>query len=175
MRRDGGVTKLIRNGGIAVMPTDTILGVVASARSPRAVERLYRLRKRERTKPFIVLIASASEVKQFGIIMTPRLSTLLTRLWPGPVSVVLSCPVAKFRYLHRGTDSLAFRVPKPAALRRLLRSTGPLVAPSANRAGEPPCRTIAEARTAFGDAVDAYIPGRARSGTPSAVIQVIRS
>ncbi len=174
MRRDGGVAKLIRNGGIVVMPTDTILGVVASAKSPRAVERLYRLRKRERAKPFIVLIASAGEVKQFGIIPTPRLAALLNRVWPGPVSVVLLCPAAKFRYLHRGTGSLAFRVPQSAALRRFLRAAGPLVAPSANRAGESPCRTVREARAVFGAAVDVYMPGRVRSSAPSVVLKALR-
>jgi tRNA A37 threonylcarbamoyladenosine synthetase subunit TsaC/SUA5/YrdC len=91
------------------------------------------------------------------------------------VSVVLACSRQRFRYLHRGTGSIAFRVPKSSALRTLLAATGPLVAPSANRAGEPSCRTIAEARAVFGTAVDMYVPSRARSGAPSAVIQVLRS
>ena len=181
MNREEAAKILVR-GGIAVMPTDTLLGIVGSALRPKTVERIYRVRCRDQRKPLIVLIASQRELKRFGIVMTPRLAAFLRNVWlvrqvhgrPVPVSVVLPCPHSRFRYLHRGTETIAFRVPASAPLRSLLRATGPLVAPSANRAGEPSCRTIAEARRAFGDAVDAYLPGRSGSATPSLVIKVLR-
>ena len=190
------------------MPTDTILGLVGSALRRETVERIYEIRKRDRRKPLIVLIASTRDLARFGITPSPRLAAFLGRVWPGPaqpsrkasadakavadksagaVSVVLACPGKKFRYLHRGTETVAFRVPKPPAFRRFLTVTGPLVAPSANFAGEPPAKTIAEARRMFGNKVDAYlpgvghlgrpksgVPGRTRSSAPSLVVRILR-
>ena len=48
------LAKILKNGGIAVMPTDTIYGIVASALDSKAVERLYAVRKRNPNKPFII-------------------------------------------------------------------------------------------------------------------------
>ena len=179
------VIRILKQGGVAVMPSDTILGIMGSALRSRTVERIYRLRGRNRKKPLIVLIKSSRSLIRFGIRPSPHLATFLRRVWPGPVqpsrkasagavSVVLPCPGSRFRYLHRGTGTIAFRVPQPPALRKLLTKTGPLVAPSANREGEPPARTVAEARRTFGDKVDIYMSGRSRTSAPSLVVRVLR-
>ncbi|MEK7513183.1 MAG: L-threonylcarbamoyladenylate synthase [Patescibacteria group bacterium] len=168
------IVHCLKNGGIGVMPTDTLYGLVGSALRSATVARIYRVRHREPGKPFIVLIASPVDVKKFGVRLPPRTVAVLEKLWPGPVSVILPCPGAKFRYLHRGTRSLAFRVPKPPALRALLRKTGPLVAPSANPAGRPPAATPRAAWNYFGANVDFYVGGGRLSGAPSALIEVKR-
>ena len=169
----------LRKGGVGVLPTDTIYGIVGSAFSEKAVARIYRLRKRNLKKQFIVLIGSISGLKKFGVV-APLLHPPLLRgeglggvgLWPGKVSVILPVPARKFAYLHRGTKSIAFRLPRPAALRALLKKTGPLVAPSANIEGEPPSRTIKKAKKYFGDKVDFYVDGGTRASQPSTLVRI---
>lgn len=164
------------------MPTDTILGLVGAALRRKTVERLYRVRKRNPKRPFIILIASARELSKFGIRPDTRVQQFLKAVWPldstrgkpGAVSVILPCPSAKFRYLHRGTKTLALRVPKPNALRALLEKTGPLVAPSANPEGKPPARTVGEAIRYFGTKVDVYVDGKSRRSMPSLIIEIKR-
>lgn len=164
------------------MPTDTIYGIVGSAMKRKTVERIYRLRKRNPKKPFIILISSARDLAKFGIRSDARVKAFLNKVWPGPVSVILPCLTPKFRYLHRGTKTLAFRVPKPKATRALLEKTGPLVAPSANVEGKPPARNIGEAIRYFGDKVDVYVKdkrsapptGGRRSAIPSLLIEIKR-
>lgn len=165
------IVEAVRAGKIGVTPTDTIYGVVCSALNKDAVENLYKIRERNEHKPCIVLIADSSELAQFGILPDTALSKELSRVWPGSVSVVIDCFNNEFTYLHRGTNSLAFRVPDDSALRDFLKQTGPLIAPSANPEGEPPAKTIEEARTYFGDTVDFYLDGGERVGEPSTLVK----
>jgi len=167
------VAGLLKNGAVGVMPTDTIYGIVGSALRRDTVERIYHLRKRDPEKPMIILIASPGDLKSFGISPSPRTKKILGNVWPGKVSVVLPCPSKKFHYLHRGTKTLAFRMPAPPHLRRLLRATGPLVAPSANFEGEEPARTITEAKRYFGENVEFYgSAGRRTASKPSTLISL---
>lgn len=165
---------LLRDGGIAVIPTDTIYGVVARAQDKKVMEKLYALRRKTPEKPFIVLISSITELAGFGITPTPAVSRLLRTVWPGKVSVILPCRAKKFSYLHLGTEALAFRLPKSKKLQALLKKTGPLVAPSANPEGEKPAETISEAKKYFGDNVDVYVSaGKKISGKPSTLVSLL--
>ncbi len=159
-------------GQLVVLPTDTIYGIAASARQPAAVERLYAVRQRETTKPCIVLLAERSGLREFGITLNLPMRRQLDECWPGPTSIVLPCPAAKFKYLHRGTGTLAFRVPDYPALQDLLWQTGPVLAPSANLPGRPPATTIAEARAYFRDRAAVYIDGGELQGAASRLIAV---
>lgn len=161
-------------GGVAVIPTDTVYGIVAVAADARAVARVYAVRGRDPGKACIVLLPDAAALRGFGIVPDVATGALLSRVWPGPVSVVLSVPPARMAAdmsLHRGTGQIAFRVPADDALRALLRQTGPLIAPSANPQGMPPATTVVMARAYFGAMVDAYADGGTRAGVPSAVVR----
>ncbi|MDE1919587.1 MAG: threonylcarbamoyl-AMP synthase [Patescibacteria group bacterium] len=162
--------KMSKQGSVGVIPTDTLYGIVASAFSEEAVERVYTLKKRTPAKPCIILIPSSAYLVQFGVVLTAERQNLLSRYWPGPVSVVLPCGDDVPEYLHRGTHTLSFRVPDNAALTQFLRESGPLIAPSANPEGMPPAKTIEEAKKYFGDQVDFYLDGGTCTGMPSTVI-----
>ncbi len=165
--REEKLAKTLREGGLAVMPTDTIYGIVARAEDPKAVERVYKVRGRDRKKPCIILIGRQSQLKKFSVRLSETQKRTLGRYWPGPVSVVLDCLSEKFSYLHRGTKTLAFRLPDEPALRKLLLKTGPVCAPSANAEGAPPARNILEAKKYFGKKVDFYASGGESSAESS--------
>ncbi|HWQ60604.1 MAG TPA: L-threonylcarbamoyladenylate synthase [Candidatus Fimivivens sp.] len=162
----------IREGSVGVIPTDTLYGLVASALDPAAVVRVYGIRARETDKPCIVLFSGISDLGIFGIDPDNRTHELLSRVWPGPVSVVLPCSGAEWEYLHRGTGTIAFRVPKDDALHEFLVKAGPVIAPSANRAGEKPAVTAAEAEAYFGDHIDFVVDGGILGGVPSTVARI---
>ncbi len=170
---DINLIKILNVGGVAVIPTDTIYGIVGSALKPEIVARIYRLRKRSVKKPMIVLIASIQELGRFGVRLSPAVTRFLRGAWPGRVSVALPMPGKKWEYLHRGTRYIAFRVPLKKALRELLAKTGPLVAPSANLEGKPPAKTTHEARKYFGAKVDCYVDGGELVRRPSTLVKVI--
>ncbi|HEY4512209.1 MAG TPA: L-threonylcarbamoyladenylate synthase [Candidatus Paceibacterota bacterium] len=156
----------INNEGIVVFPTDTLYGILGSAFSKKAVERIYGVKGRNTKKPLIVLTSKISGLKKFGIREIPK---ELKKIWPGKVTVIL--PTKKFPYIHRGSNSIAFRIPKDKNLLKLLAKTGPLVAPSANPEGKPPARNIKEAKKYFGDNIDLYVAGESKSGKPSTIVK----
>jgi len=161
----------IVGGDIAVIPTDTIYGIVAQATKPSAVQKIYDVKQRNPSKPFIILISSLDDLKLFGITTSKTVGNLLANYWPGPVSIILDCPNQKFEYLHRGTDALAFRLPQNESIRQLINATGPLVAPSANPEGLPTATNINEAKAYFDGQITCFVEGNV-NGNPSRVIRI---
>ncbi len=165
---------LLKQNKIIVYPTDTLYGILGRALSKRVVLRIYKVKGRDDDKPFIILISSLSDLKKFNI--SDRLirvnGGIVERVWPGPVSVILPCTSTKFSYLHRGTKSLAFRMPKDKELQKILNITGPLVAPSANPQGEVPARNIKQAKKYFGNKIDGYYGSNKKTGKPSTIISL---
>lgn len=164
----GEAARQLGAGAVGVAPTDTLYGIVGSALKPATVERIYDLRRRERDKPLIVLIGDWADFDRLRIVIPDRARVLLNRVWPGPVSVVLAAAFPELAYLHRGTDSIAFRMPAKPALRTLLKAVGPLVAPSANLAGEDPALTPEEAYAYFGD--DVFYMDEGRLNNPASAL-----
>lgn len=162
---------IIKRGGIIIAPTDTIYGVLGSALNKKTVENIYKIRERNPKKPFIILISSIADLELFKIKISKKTESTLKKVWPGKVSVILPCLSNKFHYLHRGTKSLAFRLPKKKKLLEILLKTGPLVAPSANPEGFPPAKNISEAKRYFRKKVDLYVDGGDKNSQPSKLIR----
>ncbi len=171
-RFDQKIVEIIKNKGVGVLPTDTIYGLVGSALSKKVVKRIYQLRKRRLSKPMIILIGSEDDLKIFRIKINKKIKEILKNFWPGKVSIILPCPHKKFFYLHRGTKTLAFRLPKNKKLINFLKKTGPLVAPSANLEGKKPAETIKEAKKYFGEKIDFYLDGGRIKSLPSTLIAI---
>ena len=166
------VSAPLSQGKIGVIPTDTIYGLVGKALLPKTVERIYEIKGRKPDKPLITLISTLEDLKLFEIKIDAETKKVLEKYWPGKVSVILPCPNQEFEYLHRGTKTLAFRLPDYPELTHLITQTGPLVAPSANPEGLPPAKNIKEAREYFGDEVDFYYAKGILKSLPSTLIEV---
>ena len=160
------------SGGVGVLPTDTLYGIVGSALNPDTVDRIYDLKQRDSRKPLIVLISAVSELERFGVILSDALTLQLGNYWPGPHSIILPTIDEEFEYIHRGTDHIAFRLPDDEDLRALIAEVGPLVAPSANVEGKPPAKNVAEAKNYFGTDVDFYVEGEDLEGRASTIMEL---
>lgn len=171
MWNDPNLIKVLKEDGIAVMPTDTLYGIVGKALNVSVVNRIYGVRKRNPEKPCIILIGDISELEKFSITLSQEQKKEIEN-YQEPTSFVLDCPNDAFSYLHRGTKTLAFRLPTEKALQDLLVKTGPLVAPSANLEGFPPAENITEAKKYFKNLVDLYVDGGEIEGKASRVIRL---
>ena len=166
------IVEILKKGGVGILPTDTIYGLVGLALSKKAVRRIYELRRRNSKKPMIILIGALADLKLFDIKIDSRLKKQLLKFWPGKVSIILPCRSKKFAYLHRGTKTLAFRWPNKKYLVDLLKKVGPLVAPSVNPEGMPPAQTIRQAKKYFGKRVDFYLDAGKLFQRPSTLIKI---
>jgi len=155
------IAERIKQGEIGVIPTDTIYGIVCSAFNENSVEKLYKIRKRNKDKPMIILIGSVNDLKLFNI-------DAIVKNWPEKTSIVFDCN--DFEYLHRGKRSLAFRLPHNKDLIDILKISGPIVAPSANIEGGKPAENIKEAKNYFGDKIDFYLDVGTIKSKPSKII-----
>lgn len=168
---DHAVVRLLLEGGVGVLPSDTVYGLMCQASNSEAVEKLYKLKHREH-KPGTIIAADIEQLVELGL--KRRYLTVVAQYWPGPISVIIPCGGSELEYLHQGLQSLAVRIPLGDDLQNLLRATGPLLTTSANPQGQTPATTVAEAIDYFGDAIDFYVDGGDLSGRPpSTIIRVV--
>ena len=165
--------KILKRSGVVVLPTDTLYGIIGSALSKKAVERIYDIKGRDDNKPFIVLVNSIKQIESFGIKISTKQAKILEKFWPGKVSVIFPCLVKKWEYLHRGEKSIAFRMvcSRNKNLFKLINKIGPVVAPSANKQGQKPAENIREAKGYFNKEVDLYIDVREKKSLPSTLVK----
>jgi L-threonylcarbamoyladenylate synthase len=161
--------KILMDGGVGVLPTDTVYGLVARAADETAVLRLYGLKQRER-KPGTVIAASVEQLVGLGLDEADLRA--VEHWWPNSLSLIMPAGEA-LAHIHQGLVSFPVRIPKDEALRRFLEQTGPLLTSSANQPGEPPAVNVAEAYKCFGDGADFYVDGGDLSGrAPSTIIRL---
>jgi len=160
---DENLVGVLASGKLAVLRTDTLYGIVASAEDEAAVSQVHTVKVRSDGKALIVLIASPEQAYDG--------SDLIAQLTnhKDPTSVIVPSPNAP-SWLQHADGTVAYRVPVIAELRELLTKTGPLVAPSANPEGKTPARTIDEAKDYFGEVISAYVDGGEVAGSKASII-----
>lgn len=165
--------RLLKQGEIVCYPTDTVYGIGAAATNDAAVRRLYAIKGRPLSRPMPLLIkdsASASFVAE----VTPLAHTLMSRFWPGGLTIVMR-KLPAFRSLAlAGQDSVALRVPDHDLVREIIRLLGePLTGSSANRSGSRSPVSASEVAFQMGEMVALVIDGgNVSGGVESTVIDI---
>ena len=164
---DPELTRMLMQGAVGILPTDTVYGLVAPALHRESVERLYSLKQRKR-QPGTTIAASVEQLHEAGFSLEELARA--AHYWPNAISVEMttfSIP----DYLKKGQTHMAARIPKDAAIIQLLEQVGPLMTSSANTPKAPTSRTIGEAVNYFGDEVDFYVDaGDLGERPPSTII-----
>jgi len=152
---------ILQSGGVGVFPTDTVYALGCSAFDRTALQKLYRLRKRPFHKPLQIHISEIEQLREFVSEIPPVAKDLMTRYWPGPLTIVFKCKQDSLPELvTAGGDTVAIRWPDCDLELALIRQAGvPLVAPSANPSSYPPALTVEEACHYFGSQCDFYVDG----------------
>jgi L-threonylcarbamoyladenylate synthase len=161
-------------GGIAVFPADTVYGLACAPGDTGAVARLYALKGRPPAKPAAVLFFALEPALAALPELGARTRAAAAALLPGALTLLLPNPMRRFA-LACGPDpaTLGLRVP---ALTPALLALGdvavPLLQSSANAAGGPDARTLAEVPQAIRDGADLVLDGGELPGTPSTVVDL---
>ena len=158
------------NGGLVVLPTDTVYGLAAHLSFPRAIEAIFTLKGRPESKPLPVLASGVDQLADLAVI-DDRARAIAERFWPGPLTLIL--PRAEGFDVDLGgggVKTVGVRIPKEPRTLELLRLTGPLAVTSANRSGGREATTVEEARAELGEEVAVYIDGGRCVGIPSTVV-----
>ena len=163
-----GVAAALRDGAVAILPTDTVYGVGALPDGARTV---FELKKRPLAKALPVLGADAGDLRRVAELDGVAMA-LAEKAWPGPLTLVVP-RAAQFTADLGGTDArtVAVRVPDHPLALELLRLTGPLAVTSANISGEAPATTCAAAQALWPGTP--CLDGGVCDGAPSTVVSVV--
>lgn len=159
----GYCARTIRSGGIVAFPTETVYGLAVNLADKKAVERLYRIKKRSRGKPLTVHIADKRLIRKMGCRITKDAQRLIDRFWPGPLTIILPSKLG---------GKVGFRMPANKVALELIRASDvPVGAPSANLSGKKPPNRACEVAKDFEGKIDILIDaGRTKVGIESTVI-----
>jgi L-threonylcarbamoyladenylate synthase len=168
------ISDILDGDGVMAYPTETFYGLGVLALSEKAIEKVYRLKERERGKPLSVIIADLAMAEKIAVSLPPLFLTLAGEFWPGPLTLVVQAKLL-FPSNMLGRDrSLAMRVPAVSWLRALVRHLGaPITATSANISGQREISTSDDVIAAFQGTVDLIIDGgRTPGGRPSTIVDL---
>ncbi|MDD2680284.1 MAG: L-threonylcarbamoyladenylate synthase [Candidatus Omnitrophica bacterium] len=119
----------IRAGALVIIPTETVYGIAVNMLHQEAVERLYALKKRPKNKPFSIAINKKERIEEFAQAIPLTAYKLISKFWPGPLTLVLK---------GIGQPSVGLRMPDDEiALMIIARTVAPVLLPSANFLGKP--------------------------------------
>ena len=181
--------QIINEGGVIVVPTDTVYGVACDPFNEAAVAKIYELKRRPRTKALQILMSGVEDLEKLGLYLPSPLDILGKKFLPGGYSPIARAKkgsiasnlatLCKMNENDAQNDAQTqeteatqgVRVPDCPELMQILRVTGPLAASSANRSGNESADSVEEAFAAFGNEIPLYLnAGPTRSHVASTVV-----
>lgn len=145
----------LENGGVVICPTDTVYGFLALASNRKAVENIFKIKKRPRSKPLAVFVFNIKQAKEIAEINKDQ-EKILKKFWPGKFTFILKIKKnIDFRCLSKlivgKGDTIGIRIPKYKFLNDLLKKINkPLAQTSVNISGQPALTKIADIIEKFG-------------------------
>jgi L-threonylcarbamoyladenylate synthase len=162
----------LRAGRPVALPTDTVYGLAALPEVEGATALLFVLKARAAEMPIAVLCASPEQALGLAVpdAVTDEVRRISTRLWPGPLTLVLPRRPGLGYALGEPADTIGVRCPDHPLVRALAAEVGPLATTSANLHGGPTPRTAAGVAALFGPGLGLVLDGGPCSALPSAVV-----
>lgn len=152
--------RVLRDGGLVALPTETVYGLGADASNTDAVRRVFEVKGRPVDHPLIVHLATAAQLDDWATDVPDAARALADAFWPGPLTLLLHRSPKVSDAVTGGRPTIALRVPDhPLALAVLRAFGGGVAAPSANRFGRVSPTTAAHVRADLGDDVDLVLDG----------------
>lgn len=164
--------EIIKQGGIVAFPTETVYGLGADAWNSSAISKIYKIKGRPADNPLIVHLHEKKQIHDFCSNIPEHAHTLIDTFWPGPLTLVLKKRPEVLDAVTAGLDTVALRIPDHSIALDLIRRTGPLVAPSANRSGKPSPTKAEHVISDFGNACEVLDGNATNIGLESTVIDL---
>lgn len=167
--------KILSNGGLVGIPTETVYGLAANALDEKAVKNIFKAKGRPQDNPLIVHISRAEDV--YGLVsdFCDSAKRLTEKYWPGPLTVILPKSDKIPSVVSAGLDTVAIRLPENKTARDIITAAGvPLAAPSANLSGSPSPTSASHVLADLDGLIDAVVLGEnSKVGLESTVITFV--
>lgn len=166
--------RLIRDGELVAIPTETVYGLGANGLDEKAVAKIFEAKGRPQDNPLILHVAEAAQMERFCHDIPESAYALARKFWPGPLTIVLPAREIVPKRTTGGLSTVAIRCPDNAVTREIIRLSGvPIAAPSANLSGKPSTTTAAHVLHDHDGKIAAVVDGGAcRVGVESTIVDL---
>jgi len=166
--------RILRDGGVAVFPTETVYGIGADIRKAEAVGRVFALKNRKPSQPLMVHCASPVQMVVYVAEVPEWVQPLISRFWPGPLAMIFRSTDKVPSAVTGGGRAVGIRMVEHPVARDLLEELGaPIAGTSANRHGESATSRFAAVNPSLLEQVDvAMDAGLCGNDVPSTVLDV---
>ena len=163
----------LRRGSIVAYPTDTLYGLAADPANDAAMERLFEVKRRDRTQPIPLIAADVEQACVAGQFGSDE-RRVARSFWPGPLAVVVTARASLSTLAVADDGTVAIRVPAHVLARELASAFGACItATSANVSGHPPTASPDDVAASLGDRIDLLLDGGAApGGAPSPIVSL---
>ena len=152
--------KIIRDGGLLGIPTETVYGLGANALNPEAVKKIFEAKGRPQDNPLIIHVPGPQWLLRYCEDVPPIAYELARRFWPGPLTMILRRKPIVPDVTTAGMDTVGVRCPEHTVTLAIIREAGvPIAAPSANTSGRPSCTTAADVLEDMNGKIDGVVDG----------------
>ena len=173
--------RLLEQGRLVALPTETVYGLGADAENPAAVAKIYAAKGRPQDHPVIVHIAPDADLAYWAAEIPPEAHQLAAAFWPGPLTLILKRAANIPSDVSGGQDTVGLRCPSHPVAIALLQAfkggKGGIAAPSANKFGNVSPTTAQHVRDEFGadGSIDAVLDGgQSQVGIESTIVDLSR-
>ena len=168
------VARVIRQGGVAAIPTDTLYGLAADPFNADAVRRVFAVKGRAAERALPLVAADARQAREWLGELSAAGVRLAGRFWPGALTLLVAAPARLAPEVTGGLPTVGVRVPAHAVTRALCAACGhPLTATSANISGQPATADPDEVVRRLGGILDVTLDaGRTPGGPASTIVDV---
>lgn len=162
----------LEEGGVILIPTDTVFGLIAKADNPKGVEKIFDLKQRPKNRNLPIMVSNAEQLSSLGLAMNDNMNKLLaSEFMPGALTIVAGFAGNPSVEWLEGREEIAFRIPDDEALLSLMNKVGPILATSANRHGNPTVfENVAGILKDLNGTPDIAIEGTNKTHKPSTII-----
>jgi L-threonylcarbamoyladenylate synthase len=164
--------RLLKQGDVVALPTETVYGLAASISNEVALKKIFSVKERPFFDPLIVHISDKKELASLVADLPPCVDRLAETFWPGPLTLILKKSKSVPDIITAGLPSVGIRMPRHPLALDILRQTGPLAAPSANRFGKTSPTQAAHVESEFSGQVAVVDGGACEIGIESTILRI---
>ena len=162
---------VLQSGGVVIFPTDTVYGIGALPKFPKAIERIYDFKARPVSMPLPLLLSGAHQMSEVSLHRSNNVHALANIFWPGPLTIILPNAFKEISESVNSAGTIAVRCPNHSFVRELIAITGPVATTSANLHGEATPMTLTLIAESFKDVELGIDDGECDHGTASTIIE----
>lgn len=167
------LVQILDDGEIAVIPTDTVYGIVGDVTNENTINKIYSLKQREKNKPLLILVSSLEMLSKYVEDISSLELEIINKFWPGPLTIIFNKKKNLSDTLTASKNEIAIRMPDDKALLDLINKLGkPIIATSANIAHQKTITSVDLLENSIKDNISYIYDAGYLEDKPSTIIKI---